>query len=272
MPLIALASVKASPGVTTTALALAAVWPARRRLLIEADPSGGDLCAWLGLPLAPGLSGLAADVRHDQSRGVVWRHARQLAGGVHAVAAPAGAEQAAACLATVAGTRIFTQFAAEPAVAVADCGRLDPGSPALAVAAQADITLLLVRPRVSELSHLAPRVAALTQAGLHLGLLLAPDTGRAPAEAAYAAGEIAVTLVVPVYARFPDDPGGAAHLVRQLGQFRGCKRLPLARSAASLAACLATAPGPPASGAMPASHPDALQRPHARQRGVSAGG
>ena len=47
MPLIALASVKSSPGVTTTALALASVWrTAPRRLLVEADPSGGDLGLW----------------------------------------------------------------------------------------------------------------------------------------------------------------------------------------------------------------------------------
>lgn len=268
MPLIAIASVKASPGVTTTALALAAVWPARRRLLIEADPSGGDLGPWLGLPPSPGLAGVAADVRHDQSRGVIWRHAQELAGGVHAVVAPAGAEQAAACLTTVAGTTIFVPFAAEPAVAVADCGRLDPGSPAFAVAAQAGITLLLARPRVSELSHLAPRVAALTQAGLRLGLLLAPDTGRAPAGPAYSAAEIAVTLRVPVYPQLPDDPGGAAHVVRHWGQFRARKRLPLARSAASLAACLTASPSQAASSG---SHPDAPWLPHARPWEVSAG-
>src|SRR3954466_96920 len=40
--LIALASVKGSPGVTSTALAIAAVWP-RPVVLLEADPTGGDL-------------------------------------------------------------------------------------------------------------------------------------------------------------------------------------------------------------------------------------
>ena len=53
MPLIALASVKGSPGVTTTCLVLAAAWPGQRRLIIEADPAGGDLGPWLGLPPAP---------------------------------------------------------------------------------------------------------------------------------------------------------------------------------------------------------------------------
>src|SRR5438876_11522565 len=42
MALIAIASDKGAPGVTTAALALAAVWP-RPVLLAECDPAGGDL-------------------------------------------------------------------------------------------------------------------------------------------------------------------------------------------------------------------------------------
>jgi hypothetical protein len=42
MALIALAADKGSPGVTTAAVALAAVWPRRVRLA-ETDPAGGDL-------------------------------------------------------------------------------------------------------------------------------------------------------------------------------------------------------------------------------------
>ncbi|MDF0752962.1 hypothetical protein NLU14_22305, partial [Marinobacter sp. 71-i] len=66
--LISIASVKGSPGVTSTALALAAVWP-RPVVLLEADPSGGDLAyrckAAHGGPVAAnkGLLQLAAAVR-----------------------------------------------------------------------------------------------------------------------------------------------------------------------------------------------------------------
>jgi hypothetical protein len=81
MPLIALASVKSSPGVTTAALALASMWKtAGRRLLLEADPGGGDLGLWLGLPADSGLAGLAAAARHGHEAGLAWRHARELAG------------------------------------------------------------------------------------------------------------------------------------------------------------------------------------------------
>src|SRR5215217_7772269 len=52
--LIAIASMKGSPGATSTSLALAAMWP-RPVVLVEADPSGGDLAyrckaAYGGLP------------------------------------------------------------------------------------------------------------------------------------------------------------------------------------------------------------------------------
>ena len=245
MPLIALASVKGSPGVTTSCLALAAAWPAERRLIIEADPAGGDLGAWLGLPAAPGLTGLAAAARHDHSSDVAWQHACELAGGLHLVIAPAGAEQAGACLAALAGngSPVFASLAAGPEVIVADCGRLDPGSPALAIAALADITLLMVRPRVSELSHLALRADGLSRAGARLALLLAPDAGRGPAEASYPAGEIATTLDIPVQASMPADPRGAADLVACRADMHKIRRAPLGRAAASLAAELAAGPG-----------------------------
>jgi MinD-like ATPase involved in chromosome partitioning or flagellar assembly len=248
MPLIALASVKGSPGVTTTCLALAAAWPAQRRLIIEADPAGGDLGPWLGLPPAPGLTGLAAAARHDHSSDVAWQHACELGGGLHLVIAPAGAEQASACLAALAqnADTIFASLAAGPDTVIADLGRLDPGSPALPIAAQADITLLMVRPRVSELSHLALRADGLSRAGAHLALLLAPDAGRGPAEASYPASEIAATLDIPVQASVPADPRGAADLIACRAEAHKTRRAPLARAAASLAAGLAAGPGQPA--------------------------
>src|SRR5690606_40344837 len=61
MTLVALTSVKGAPGVTTTVLAMAAVCPPSRRLVVvEADPEGGVLAARLGLRAEPGLVTLAA--------------------------------------------------------------------------------------------------------------------------------------------------------------------------------------------------------------------
>ncbi|HEV8165498.1 MAG TPA: hypothetical protein VGR74_13810, partial [Actinomycetota bacterium] len=80
MSLLALAAAKASPGVTTTAVALAATWPAERGvLLVEADPGGGDLAAWFGLAVEPGLVSLAAARRSTPPS--VQGHTQPLPGG-----------------------------------------------------------------------------------------------------------------------------------------------------------------------------------------------
>jgi hypothetical protein len=246
--LIALASVKASPGVTTTALALAALWPAPRRLVIETDPSGGDLGAWLGLAPAPGLATLAAAIRHDASPGITWRHAQALPGGVSTVVAPAGAGQAAACLATLAAPQAGTAWLdpGAEAVLIADCGRLDPRSAAFAVAARAALTLVMVRPRVSELSHLAERLPGLTRAGLRPALLLAPAGENGTGEACYPPGEIAAALGVQVEGSLPADPRTITSVIRGRGVLVPSRRLPLAQSVSGLAATLAARLAPPA--------------------------
>jgi len=244
VPLIALASVKSSPGVTTAALALAAAWKtAPRRLLVEADPSGGDLGLWLGLAADAGLAGLAAAARHGHDEGLAWRHARELAGGTHLVTAPAGAGQAAACVAALCAAGLPQELAAGEEPALADCGRLYPGSPALAVAAAAALTVLVVRPRVSELAHLEPQVRGLEQAGLRLVLILAPDSRRPPAEPSYPAGEIAAALGVPVQAALPADPRAVEQLCRRAGDPGPARRLPLLREAAAVARALEEALG-----------------------------
>lgn len=247
MTLIALASVKGSPGCTTTALALAAVWPGPERLLLEADPGGGDLGPWLDLPQAPGPVGLAAAARHDHVSETVWDHAQQIADGLHVVVAPVGAEQASACLATVAATAIRHLPGRDPRVVIADCGRLDPGSPALRIAMEADLTLLLVRPQVSDLAHLAPRITGLTGVGLKLGLLLAPAAGRVPGEPTYGTQEITSTLDLPVHAAIPADARATAKLIASRGRPQTAARRPLLRAAAALADSLAAHAGQQAS-------------------------
>jgi hypothetical protein len=247
MPLVALASVKSSPGVTTTALALASMWKtAERRLLLEADPGGGDLGLWLGLPADSGLAGLAAAARHGHEAGLAWRHARELAGGTHLVAAPAGAEQAAACVAALSSAGLPQELAAGDEPVLADCGRLYPGSPALAVAAAAAFTLLVVRPRVSELAHLEPRIRGMEQAGLRLSVVLAADDCRPPSEPSYPAEEIAGVLGVPVQGPLPADPRAVEQLCRRAGDPGSARRLPLLREAAAAAVALEAALGHPA--------------------------
>jgi hypothetical protein len=258
VPLIALASVKSSPGVTTTALALASAWKtAPRRLLVEADPSGGDLGLWLGMPAAAGLAGLAAAARHGHEADLPWRHARELAGGTHLITAPAGAEQAAACVAALSAAGLPQELAAAPEPVLADCGRLYPGSPALAVAAAAAVTLLVIRPRVSELAHLEPRIRGLEQAGLRLALILIADGRRSPGEPSYPADEIAAALGVRVQATLPGDARAVEQLCRCAGDPGPARRLPLLREAAAIARALdAALRHPPTAPELPAGPQD----------------
>lgn len=223
MMLVAVVSVKGSPGVSTFAFALATSWPEEdRRLLVEADPSGGDLAPRLSLPGSPGLVSLAA-ARHDPDPALIWRHTQTLPGGVALIAGPPGAEQARAALRT-----LTTPPAGDPlavhgittrdadTVVVADCGRIGPGSPAMPIIEAADVTLLLTRAHAEDLTHLAACLPTLGGWTSRPALLLVGD--------GYRAAEVAHELRVPVMAHIPEDRVGVAVLY-------GCRpgRRPLGR-------------------------------------------
>ena len=138
MALIALAADKGSPGVTTAAVALAAVWP-RRVLLAETDPAGGDLvyrsAAAHGGPLNPntGMLSIAATARRGLVRDQLWDHIQPLSGGLEVLVGLGIAEQAAG-LAGLWPTlgRAFAQLADSPHAAadvIADCGRISGDTP-----------------------------------------------------------------------------------------------------------------------------------------------
>ena len=119
------------------------------------------------------------------------------------------------------------------------------------MAAAAAFTLLVVRPRVSELAHLEPRIRGLEQAGLRLAVVLAADDRRAPSEPSYPAEEIAGVLGVPVQGPLPADPRAVEQLCRRAGDPGPARRLPLLREAAAAARALETRPGTPARRAGP---------------------
>lgn len=242
--LVALMSLKGSPGVTTVAVALAAQWPdtaRQRRLVAEVDPSGGDLAMRFGLPSTPGLVSLAAAARRRCEPGLVWEHTQPLPGGARVLLAPPGGAHARAALSTLAtapdGT-LLEATAREPGVAVlADCGRLDPGSPAEALARRADALVLLTGTHADALAHAAARLSELARWTARPGLLL---TGQG-----YPTSDVERELGVPAIGRIPHDPAAAAALAghQSPGRRRGGG---LARAAAALARTLTTRPPTPA--------------------------
>lgn len=260
--LVAVCSVKGSPGVTTLCVALAAQWPAQTRcVLLECDPSGGDLATRFALASSPGLVSLAAAARRDSEPDMLWRHTQQLPSGLPVVAAPPGAEHALAALTALtlqgcgSGSVLRLAVRATDMTVVADCGRVDPTSAALPVVRSADVVLLLSRAHADDLAHLASRVAAVSRWSPRPALLLVGE--------GYSAAEISRELDVPVFGRIPDDGAGAA-MLRGHGRSRGgLSRSALGRAADAVAralqANLATLARPQRRGT-PANRPGSVPR------------
>lgn len=207
MALIALAADKGSPGVSTSAVALAAVWP-RRALYAECDPHGGDLVyrmpAEHGGPLDPnrGLVSLAVEARRGFDASVLPQHAQRLRGGLEVMVGLGNADQAhgMAGLWTPLG-RAFDRYADLPygADVIADCGRIGPDSPTVELLAQSALVLLIARTEAADLAHVRDRANSLS-ARLHATQGGSVSIARPP---------IGVVLIAP--------PGQARALSKQVG-------------------------------------------------------
>jgi MinD-like ATPase involved in chromosome partitioning or flagellar assembly len=96
--LVAFASAKGSPGVTTTAAALGSVWPADV-VVADMDPAGGDLALRLRAPqerpLDPerGLLSLAAAARRGLEPGEIAAHTQTTDGGLDVLTGVSSPEQ-----------------------------------------------------------------------------------------------------------------------------------------------------------------------------------
>ena len=161
MALIAIAADKGAPGVTTAAVALAAVWP-RPVLLAECDPAGGDLIYRLpaasGSRLDPrrGLLSLAISARRGGHPGQVWEHAQKLRGGLDVLVGVANAEQGAGL--DLMWEQVGAALAALPeADVIADCGRLGADGRAYDLLARADAVILVTRANLGDLVRLRDR-------------------------------------------------------------------------------------------------------------------
>ena len=210
MAVIALASASGSPGVTTTALGLALLWP-RPVLLVEADPTGGS-----GL-LAGYFRGTTTYAAGTIELALT---SSNLGDALADVAQPIAGTQ----VSYVAGTRSHTQAGALsdlwPSLAVAlaeleptgqdviiDAGRLGlVGSPGDLLEA-ADLALLVTRTHLPALSAARSRADALRRPPLdwhQSGVLLVGESQP------YSAREVATVVELPVVASLADDPESAA--------------------------------------------------------------
>jgi len=234
--LVAVCSLKGSPGVTTLAVALGARWSAAENpIVVEADPAGGDLMARFRLNDSPGLVSLAAAARRSADATLLAQHTQYLPGGVRVVLGPVGAEQsrAALCALSCGGMSPLRRAADVPGTTViADCGRVDPESPALSIIRGADAMLLVARPRDEQLAHVALKLHAVQRWSPRPCFVLIGE--------GYPTREVTQALGIPVMGRVPGDDKGAAVLCGQRSDRHGPDRSALGQAAATIAASILT--------------------------------
>lgn len=147
---------------TTTSVALAASWStADDVVMVEADPSGGDLAAWFDMPVAPSLSTVVTSVL-DGAWPDVERHTRLADNGIRLIPAPASAAEAARAVTESARTLVPILATLRSPIVVADTGRLGPGSSEQPFLAAAAVTVIVHRQAPQSARAAAVRLQRLT--------------------------------------------------------------------------------------------------------------
>lgn len=160
--IVAVTSVKGSPGATSVALAMAACWP-RPVVVVEADPHGGDLAyRCRGEDQQPigadrGLVSLAAEVRGGRARPeLVASHAVRMANGVALVQGVTGTRQAVALTSLWPG--IIDALLCSSSDVIVDLGQSSSGGTdarAVGLLRCADLVLVVAVDSLESVMHLA---------------------------------------------------------------------------------------------------------------------
>ncbi len=268
MTVVALLSVKGSPGVTTTAAAMAAAATAagRRTLLVELDPSGGDLRLLSAEPAAaPNLVHAAGELRHAGGvAAALDGQAVEVVPGVRGLLAPAGADEAGAVVSSI-GDRWAPALRAFDGTVIVDAGRWSPRQGTAGRIRGADVVGLVCRATAVSVEHARHLVVTVRQVAQQP--VAAVVVGRRP----YAPEVVAAALDLPLAGEISWDVRGEAALLAK-GAVPGGVRSKLVRSAArglagleavlparhvALAATSAPAPGAAAVPAPPPPPPSA---------------
>ncbi len=222
---VSVCSAKGSPGVTTLACALGAVWPAERRVMVaECDPSGGDIAARFGLSAKRGMTSLILEARRSGSKTALELedHIQVVPGGLEVLAGPTGARASGTVDTELPECLVHLTMSGEdhgpPAVRdlVFDCGRIQLGAAGQAAAIGASHHVLVVaRPTVEAVASTLwiaerlnqrrdPRGFLETDIGA-AGLVLVGSGTVSPSQAAAALG-------LPLIAVVADDRAAASAL------------------------------------------------------------
>ncbi|NEE02776.1 hypothetical protein [Phytoactinopolyspora halotolerans] len=223
--LIAFASAKGAPGVTTTVNVLGDIWPTDV-LAADLDPAGGDFAlrhrSPAGAPIDPerGVLSLAAAARRGVAQTELAGHVQTIDGGLDVIAGISRPEQ-------------MTGFGpAWPAMAhslrgsgvdvLADCGRVTPGTPVMPVLSAADAVVFVTRPSVESYAHLRERLRWLAEplqigrsGSVPVGVILVAPSSDSTAERDLDRLLQYAQLQVSVLGRLAEDPKAVAGLTGQ---------------------------------------------------------
>lgn len=232
MTVIAFASVKGSPGVTTLTCLVAAKWPTvPAPIIVECDPAGGDLAARFELSSRGGWSSLVTALRREGSRATVEEHLQRLPGGLDVLV---GADSTAATDHTAVSHVLDPSKQPGARDLLVDLGRLPVGDDVAARwLGESDEYVLVSRADSASLISVHLRTASFAErSGRKPGLVVVGPRGHRDEE-------IEAFTGMRLLARVPWDSTAAAAASGERGGGRRLSRSRLVASAAALASELA---------------------------------
>jgi MinD-like ATPase involved in chromosome partitioning or flagellar assembly len=234
---IAMASIKGAPGVTTLACLVGATWPAERAVLVaEADRGGGDLAARFGLSSKWGWSTFVSASRRSPTAVAIAPHLQHLPGGLSVLIGPTRSERVEDSGMTEALLSVLPAQLDGPWDVIADLGRITPGR---LVAGdwleRSDVVVIVVRGDAPSILHVKERAAAIRQQSGDRVCLVVVGASR------YSNAEIEEFTGVTVAGNVPFEPGAAAVATSEGGSPRRLSRSLLVGSASRLAKILSCA-------------------------------
>lgn len=226
---------------TTTAVSLASSWPVSEdAILVEADPSGGDLAAWFDLPTTPSLSTVVTRVL-DGAWPEVERMTRLADAGLRVIPAPPRSGEAAQAVSESARSLVTTLATLRSPVVIADTGRLQPSPAAHPFVGSAAAVVLVHRQAVQSSRAAAVRLQRLAE---QLETLLSVPAqvivaviGSTPFDLGEIESFLGDSIGTPPVVGLPVDELAAAVFGGRTGvSVRRLARLPLVRASRDLAA------------------------------------
>jgi MinD-like ATPase involved in chromosome partitioning or flagellar assembly len=267
---IAMASIKGAPGVTTLACLVGATWPAERAVMVaEADRGGGDLAARFGLSSKCGWSTFASASRRNPTAVAIAPHLQHLPGGLSVLIGPTRSERAEDPGMIEALLSVLPAQPEGPWDVIADLGRITSGR---LVAGdwleRSDVAVIVVRGDAPSILHVKERATAIRQRSGDRVCLVVMGASR------YSNAEIEEFTGVIVAGNVPFEPGVAAVATGETGSPRRLSRSLLVASASRLAQVLSGANGEPdqatdPKGAQPPLSSPVERSPLGRIRGSS---